>query len=223
MFRQVVMHRWPGNSTSQERDAYRQAMERLREIPDVISIRFGDDARRFEGNHDFVVVLDYADFDAARRYVEHPLHQHFVNEHARPMATERVVVQHEWGNHTVSGLHHVKVPVSDVRTSADWYRRAFGFETLFEFHEEEELVGVALRHRDSGVMLALRRDPERAEALNGFDVVCLSVGTRDDLDHVLGQLDALGVAHGDPGPGRGGDAADVPDPDGLVVRLHAYV
>ena len=223
MFRQVVMHRWPASSTSEERDAFRQAMERLSEIPEVAAIRFGDDAGRFEGNHDFVVVLDYPSFEAARRYVEHPLHQHFVNDHARPLATERVVVQHEWGNQVVSGLHHVKVPVSDVTVSADWYRRAFGFETLFEFHEEEELVGVALRHREGGLTLALRRDPERARALEGFDVVCLSVGTRDDLDHVLVQLDELGVEHGVPRPGRGGDVADVPDPDGLVVRLHAYM
>ena len=222
MFRQVVMHKWPADSDEAARQGYRDAMERLRDIPEVVSMRFGDDARRFEGNHDFVVVLDYADFDAARRYVEHPLHQAFVEGHARHLATERMVVQHQWGDGGVAGLHHVKLPVSDVSVSADWYVRAFRLERLHEFVEEGALVGVALRHQETHLILALRLDPERARALSGFDALCLAVGTRADLEAVLRELDGLGIAHTEPSPGRGGDAADVPDPDGMIVRLHAW-
>jgi Stress responsive A/B Barrel Domain len=57
---------------------------------------WGDDAKIFEDNFDLVAVMDFPDFAAARRYVEHPLHQRYVQEHAIPLIGERVVVQHEW-------------------------------------------------------------------------------------------------------------------------------
>ena len=47
-------------------------------------------------NFDFVVVMDFADFSAARRYVDHPLHRRYVEDHATEVVGERVVVQHDW-------------------------------------------------------------------------------------------------------------------------------
>ena len=41
-------------------------------------------------------MLDFADFAAARRYVEQPLHQSFIEHHARTCLGGRVVVQHDW-------------------------------------------------------------------------------------------------------------------------------
>jgi catechol 2,3-dioxygenase-like lactoylglutathione lyase family enzyme len=134
----------------------------------------------------------------------------------------RVVVQHDWAVGVVSGVHHVKLPVSDVARSVEWYGRAFGFARVWELREDGELRGAALRHPESGLQLALRRDPERAAALAGFDTLCLAVGTRSDLDAVLDRLDEWGVDHGSPFAGRGGDAVDVPDPDGHLVRLHTF-
>jgi catechol 2,3-dioxygenase-like lactoylglutathione lyase family enzyme len=31
------------------------------------------------------------------------------------------------------GFHHVKLPVSDVARSRDWYQRVLGFEVVIEF------------------------------------------------------------------------------------------
>lgn len=56
----------------------------------------GDDAGHFEGNFDLVAVMDFADFDSARLYVQHPLHQAYVRDHAAKVVGERVIVQHEW-------------------------------------------------------------------------------------------------------------------------------
>lgn len=56
----------------------------------------GDDARHFEGNFDLAAVMDFADFDSARVYVQHPLHQAYVHDHASKVVAERVIVQHEW-------------------------------------------------------------------------------------------------------------------------------
>ena len=220
MFRQVVAHRWSPRADAGARDGFRAAMEALRAVPEHVALHHGDDAGHFPGNHDYVAVLDFPDFAAARRYVASPVHQAFVREHAASAVDCRVVVQHDWAAGTVSGLHHVKLPVSDVGRSVDWYGGAFGFTRAWEHREDGELHGAALRHPDSGLQLALRRDPQRSAALAGFDTLCLAVGTRSDLDAVLDRLDERGVAHGSPFTGRGGDAVDVPDPDGHLVRLH---
>ena len=96
MFRQVISIRWAEGVTEEQKQGYRDALEELRRIPELITLRWGDDAGIFEGNFDLVAVMDFEDFAAARRYVEHPLHQQYVTEHAVPLVGERVVVQHEW-------------------------------------------------------------------------------------------------------------------------------
>jgi catechol 2,3-dioxygenase-like lactoylglutathione lyase family enzyme/uncharacterized protein (DUF1330 family) len=219
----VVAHRWIPGTDEAEREGFRKAVESLRGVPEVGALRHGDEAGHFPGNHDYVAVMDFPDFAAARRYVASDLHQAFVADHASRVAEARVVVQHDWAVGEVSGLHHVKLPVTDVAHSRDWYRAAFDFRAELEFREEGRLVGVALRHPVADLVLALREDPARAAALAGFDAVCLAVGTRADLDQVLARLDRRGIAHGEPVRGRGGDAADVPDPDGHVIRLHTLV
>ena len=223
MFRQVVAHRWITGTDAAAREDFRKAMESLRGIPELSALRHGDEVGHFPGNHDYVAVMDFPDFAAARRYVASDLHQAFVADHATQVAESRVVVQHDWAVGEVSGLHHVKLPVSDVARSRDWYRTAFGFEPHLEFRDEGRLLGVALRHPVADLGLALREDAVRAAALAGFDAVCLAVGTRADLDEVLARLDRLGIAHSEPVTGRGGDAVDVPDPDGHLVRLHTLV
>jgi catechol 2,3-dioxygenase-like lactoylglutathione lyase family enzyme len=220
VFRQVVAHRWSPQADATARDGFRAAMESLRAVPELVALHHGDDAGHFPGNHDYVAVLDFPDFAAARRYVASPVHQAFVREHATSAVDCRVVVQHDWAVGAVSGLHHVKLPVRDVERSAEWYGRAFGFTCAWEAREDGELCGAALHHPDSELQLALRRDPDRAAALAGFDTLCLAVGTRRDLDAVLHRLDERGIDHGTPFPGRGGEAVDVPDPDGHLVRLH---
>jgi len=96
MFRQVISMRWVEGVTDQQRQAYREALDGLRVIPELVDLKWGDDARIFEGNFDFVAVMDFADFAAARRYVDHSLHQAYVREHAQVVIAERVVVQHDW-------------------------------------------------------------------------------------------------------------------------------
>ena len=66
----------------------------------------------------------------------------------------------------ISGVHHVKLPVSDVSRSRAWYERVLGFEVVIEFVEDGEVRGVALRRDGCQVQLALRHDPDRAKALS---------------------------------------------------------
>jgi hypothetical protein len=96
MFRQVVVYRWVEGVADDRKRAFRDSMDSLRDIPELIAMKFGEDAGHFEGNFDFAAVMDFADFDSARRYVVNPIHQAYIRDHASQVIGERVVVQHEW-------------------------------------------------------------------------------------------------------------------------------
>jgi hypothetical protein len=96
MFRQVVAFRWAEGVSSEAKQGFSDAIDGLRAIPELLAMTCGDDAGHFEDNFDFVAVMDFADFAAARRYVAHPLHQAYIRDHASQVIGQRVVVQHEW-------------------------------------------------------------------------------------------------------------------------------
>ena len=96
MFRQVVAIRWVEGVSVEDKQEYRDALDALREIPELLALTWGDDAGHFDGNFDLVAVMDFADFDSARVYVQHPLHQTYVHDHASKVVGERVIVQHDW-------------------------------------------------------------------------------------------------------------------------------
>jgi hypothetical protein len=96
VFRQVISIRWADDVSTEAKQQFRQALESLREIPELLGLTWGDDAGHFEGNFDFVAVMDFADFASARVYVEHPLHQSYIRDHASKVIGDRVVVQHDW-------------------------------------------------------------------------------------------------------------------------------
>jgi catechol 2,3-dioxygenase-like lactoylglutathione lyase family enzyme len=122
---------------------------------------------------------------------------------------------------SLRGFHHVKLPVTDVERSRDWYMRVFGFQVALEFVEGDVLMGVALRDPSGTVPLALRRDPPRAKALSGFDPIAIGVPTRDDLVGWRQWLDELGEPHGGIVAGHVGPLlVGLHDPDGIEVRLY---
>jgi catechol 2,3-dioxygenase-like lactoylglutathione lyase family enzyme len=121
----------------------------------------------------------------------------------------------------LSGFHHVKLPVTDVARSADWYRRVLGLELDLEFVENGVLMGLALRDPGGTVHLAVRHDPARAAALTGFDPIALGVPERTDLEAWRQRLDDLGQPHGGIVAGHQGWAiVGLHDPDGIEVRLY---
>jgi catechol 2,3-dioxygenase-like lactoylglutathione lyase family enzyme len=123
----------------------------------------------------------------------------------------------------IAGVHHVKIPVSDVAASRDWYQRVLGMQVSLESVEDGTLMGVALADPAGAVQIALRHDPDRASALAGFDPLALAVATRDDVDAWRRALDDLGEPHGGVVAGSTGGAVLVGllDPDGIEIRLYA--
>ena len=120
---------------------------------------------------------------------------------------------------SICGIHHVKVPVSDVVASRDWYAAVFGFVPTLDFEDEDGLLGVVLEHR-CGVAVFLYLDPERSRALAGFDLLGLAVSGTAELQAWVTDLDERGVAHTPISDAHLGQSIEVRDPDGMVVRLN---
>ena len=119
----------------------------------------------------------------------------------------------------LAGLCHVRFPVADPWRSRDWYANVLGFVPLLDVEVETGLVGVVLQHR-CGLVLGLHHDPVRATALSGFALVGLAVDGRQALTCWTEALDEQGVSHGPVEEGHLGWYFDVPDPDGIAVRIH---
>ena len=122
----------------------------------------------------------------------------------------------------ITGIHHVKLPVSDVARSRAWYEQVLGFEQSIEFAEDGVVNGVALRRDGCQPQIALRHDPDRARAWSGFDAVALLVPSRDDVQRWSAHLEQLAEPH-DLVRGHTGGLVLVGlhDPDGIEIRLYA--
>ncbi|GII80102.1 glyoxalase [Sphaerisporangium rufum] len=119
------------------------------------------------------------------------------------------------------GFHHVKLPVSDLRASIDWYRRVLRLDVAIEFVEEGVLRGVAMADPGGTLLIALREDAGRAAGLRGFDPLALGVPRLDDLKEWAAHLDAAGVTHSGIAAGSAGRLiAGLTDPDGIEIRLY---
>src|SRR3954468_12608785 len=121
----------------------------------------------------------------------------------------------------LAGGHHLKLPVRDLQKSAAWYERTLGYVPMVEFVEQGRLMGLALSHPNGGPQLALRLDPQRAEAVAGFDYFSIGVPTRAAIDALAAHLDRLDETHaGVHETAVGWILPHLHDPDGHEVRFY---
>jgi catechol 2,3-dioxygenase-like lactoylglutathione lyase family enzyme len=119
----------------------------------------------------------------------------------------------------VVGLHHIRIPVSDPWVSRDWYMTVLGFRPLLHLEEEQGVIGVVLHHpRD--FMVGLHRDPHRAEVLQGFALLGLTVANTEELQRWATRLHDMAIPYHPIEEGHLGWYLDLPDPDGILVRFH---
>jgi len=119
----------------------------------------------------------------------------------------------------IVGVHHVRLPVTDVFESRDWYMKVFGFEPILDFEEEKRVLGVVLEH-PCGITLGLHSEPERAVAWRHFAAVAFCVGGYEELKSWCAYLDNIGVQHSSMNESHIGWSTQVADPDAILVQLH---
>ena len=121
----------------------------------------------------------------------------------------------------LAGVHHLKLPVSDLARSRQWYRTRLGYEVTMEFVEQGRLMGYVLEHPNGGPQLALRLAPVRARAAAGFDYFAIGVPGKTALDELAVRLTALGEDHdGVHFASIGWVLPHLHDPDGHEVRFY---
>jgi catechol 2,3-dioxygenase-like lactoylglutathione lyase family enzyme len=121
----------------------------------------------------------------------------------------------------LAGVHHLKLPVSDLERSRAWYVRTLGFETAREFVEDGRLMGIHLAHPNGGPGLSLLLDPQQAAAASGFDYFAIAVTGKDEIDALATRFDELGEQHAGVHPaGPGHVLPNLRDPDGFEVRFY---
>lgn len=122
----------------------------------------------------------------------------------------------------LAGVHHLKLPVSDLGRSRAWYESRLGYAVAWEYVEDGQLMGLALGHPNGGPGLGLRLDPARVAGAAGFDYFAIGVPDRAGLEALADRLTALGERHGGIRPGPDGWVLPLlHDPDGHEVRFYA--
>ena len=124
----------------------------------------------------------------------------------------------------LAGIHHVKIPVTDLARSLDWYRRVFGLRPTIEFPEADGVVR-GFSGEIPGLpptLVSLRVNPEAAEGCRGFDPVSFAVAGRGDLESWVEHLDNLGVRHSPIVEASIGWLLIFDDPDGLTLHLYTW-
>lgn len=119
------------------------------------------------------------------------------------------------------GVHHLKLPVSDLDRSREWYQSRLGYAVAMEFREDGKVMGLALNHPNGGPRLALRLDPGKAASSAGFDYFSIGVPTKAAMEALSTRLTQLGDTHaGVHAASLGWILPGLSDPDGHEIRFY---
>ena len=96
MIRHVVVLTWSADADADRRRATVEALRGLREdVGGMTSFVVADDAGLTDGNAHSVLIADFPDEEAFRRYQKDPVHLAVLAEHVRPWLAERSSVQYQ--------------------------------------------------------------------------------------------------------------------------------
>jgi catechol 2,3-dioxygenase-like lactoylglutathione lyase family enzyme len=119
------------------------------------------------------------------------------------------------------GIHHIRLPVTDVEAAAGWFADLLGYEKAFAFKKDGVVVGWALQHGGGGPSLAIVEDADRAQALNGFPLFAFGVPDEQAAHDMAADLDSRGIAHGGVQPALiKAKLPFVQGPDGILLGFY---
>jgi glyoxylase I family protein len=141
------------------------------------------------------------------------------------------------GQIAVDGVHHLRLTVTDVQRSREFYTGLLGFQVAAESPPPGDpaadevfslLFGGIVMIRGSLIMglrptapAGDRFDPDRV----GLDHLSFGVASREELEQAARLFDERGVTHGEIArlPSFGIDVLPFTDPDGVQLELTAPV
>lgn len=137
---------------------------------------------------------------------------------------------------TTTGLHHLRLTVTNLERSRAFYSDVLGFEVAAESpgspndpavrDDPEQLYGGVV-FQTNGMLFGLRPVAERTDRFDsvraGLDHISFSVAARSDLDEAAVRLQERGVPHGEVREltGFGIAILSFEDPDGVHLELTA--
>jgi len=124
----------------------------------------------------------------------------------------------------LAGIHHVKIPVTELTRSIQWYESVFDLRVVMQFPDATgELRGVVGEIDGLGpAVLALRLNPAASAGIRGFDPIAFAVDGRDDILAWAAHLDALQIEHSPVFEASEGWMLVFADPDGLELHLYSW-
>ncbi len=124
----------------------------------------------------------------------------------------------------LSGIHHLKIPVADLESSAAWFGKVLGAERLsrFDHKDDEKLFAVILRIPGVDILVELRHAPKAAAAVVGYDPITFAVEDEAAWRKLRAHFDEVGVQHSEIIKGFLGYVMEFKTPDGLEVRLYTH-
>jgi glyoxylase I family protein len=126
---------------------------------------------------------------------------------------------------TFPAVSHVAITVTDLSVSVPWYTRLFGADAVLD--EDTGPFRHVVFAIGGGMLFGLHTfpDPDRSGGFNprrpGLDHVSFACADRGELDTWRGQLDELGIEHGDIVDASYGSGVSFKDPDGVALEFFA--
>ena len=121
----------------------------------------------------------------------------------------------------LAGIHHVRLPVSDLARSVEWFSELLRYELDFPFKDGDRIIGWALLHPAGGPPLTLMHDPVRAVNCAGFQYFSFGMPDEQAIDAMAARLDQRGIAHGGVQKALAGVKLPfVEDPDGHLLGFY---
>jgi hypothetical protein len=97
MIRHVVLFTWSAEADAARRTTTIEALRGLEQgVGGMTSLAVEADAGLSDGNADTVLIADFPDVEAFRRYAQDPVHQAVIAEHVRPWLAGRSAVQYQF-------------------------------------------------------------------------------------------------------------------------------
>lgn len=141
------------------------------------------------------------------------------------------------GQINVGGIHHLRLTVTDVQRSREFYTSLLGFDVAVEAEPSEDpksdptypvLWGGCVMARGS-LLLGLRPVAKKGDRFDedrvGLDHLSFNVGSKAELDEAVRMFDERHIEHGDIRTLEGFGIYVLPfrDPDNIQVELTAPI